>query len=196
MGDREEHTRVTGRSPSLPRALSAHLCAGVGCALGRPTLGPQALDLVSLGQVPLRRLLDHAVTGRAGHAGLAGDRGDEVGVAAAYRGQPELGVLPDDLPTAALMVALAALAEARLVYSTTYSVAPVICWVAALLAGDWLRAPAVNGTASVSPTIAASAPIRSFRTASSSSSSSSSPERPAAPGTPDGAYEGKDAGPG
>jgi hypothetical protein len=91
------------------------------------------------------------------------------------------------------MVALAALAEARLVYSTTYSVAPVICWVAALLAGDWLRAPAVNGTASVSPTIAASAPIRSFRTASSSSSS---PERPAAPGTPDGAYEGKDAGPG
>src|SRR5918993_5050458 len=88
-------------------------------------------------------------------------------------------------PPAALMVALAAVAEARLLYRTTYSVAPVACWVAALLAGDRLVAPALNGTASVSPTIATSGPIRSFRTASSSPS----PEHSAAPGTPEGAYE-------
>src|SRR5918993_4529614 len=104
--------------------------------------------------------------------------------------RPSLAFSRTTCPPAALMVALAAVAEARLVYSTTYSVAPVTCWVAALLAGDWLLAPALNGTASVSPTIATSPPIRSFRTASSSSSS----EHSTAPGTPEGAYESERCG--
>src|SRR5829696_6068658 len=104
--------------------------------------------------------------------------------------RPSLVFSRTTCPPAALMVALAALAEARLVYSTTYSVLPVACWAAVLLAGDWLLAPALNGTASVSPTIATSAPIRSFRMASSSSS----PEHSAAPGTPEELTREKHAG--
>src|SRR4029453_8860746 len=66
-----------------------------------------------------------------------------------------------------------------------YSVVVVVCWAAAPLVGPWLRAPALNGTASVSPTIAASPIGRSFRTASPSLSLG----HPFAPGTADGAYE-------
>src|SRR4029450_7803422 len=69
-----------------------------------------------------------------------------------------------------------------------YSVVVVVCWAAAPLVGRWLLAPALNGTASVSPTIATSPIGRNFRTACPPCRSVT-PLRPVAPGTADGAYE-------